>query len=214
MKPVVLIQRLSLALCVTLSLSACAPVIIGGAMGGGVLVATDRRTPGTQLEDETIELKGNARMRDEFGDRARVVVNSFNRQVLLTGQVKNEQDRAHAEHVAARMENVKSVLNELEIGLPASLATRSRDTLVTTKVRATLVDSRDLFANAFSITTENGVVFLMGRVTSREAQSATDLIRTISGVRKVVRAFEIITEEELRRVMPPQPAPVEPKKMS
>ena len=119
-----------------------------------------------------------------------------------------------AEQLASRFENVKSVLNEIEISIPASLTTRSKDALVSTKVRATLVDSRDLFANAFSVTTENGVVFLMGRVTAREAQSATDLIRTISGVRKVVRAFEIITEEELRRVMPPQPAPAEPKKMN
>lgn len=214
MKALAVINRVGLALCACASLSACAPVILGGAMGGSVLVATDRRTPGAQLEDETIELKGNARMRDEFGDRSRINVNSYNRQVLLTGQAKNEQDRTRAEQLASRFENVRSVLNEIEIGIPASMTTRSKDTLVTTKVRATLVDSRDLFANSFSVTTENGVVYLMGRVTAREAQSATDLVRTISGVRKVVRAFEIITEDELRRAMPPAPPPAEPKKMN
>lgn len=214
MKHLVVIKRIGLAVMACASLSACAPVILGGAMGGSVLVATDRRTPGTLLEDETIELKGNARMRDEFGDRSRINVNSYNRQVLLTGQAKNEQDRVRAEQLASRFENVKSVLNEIEISIPASLTTRSKDALVSTKVRATLVDSRDLFANAFSVTTENGVVYLMGRVTAREAQSATDLVRTISGVRKVVRAFEIITEDELRRAMPPAPAQAEPKKMN
>lgn len=212
--PIALLHRLCLALGFCLSLSACAPVLMGGAIGGTVLVASDRRSPGIQIEDETIELKGNARMRDEFGERSRINVHSYNRQVLLTGQAKNEQDRTYAGQLASRLDNVKSVLNEVEIALPASLATRSKDALVTTKVRATLVDSKDLFANAFSITTENSVVYLMGRVTAREAQSATDLIRTISGVRKVVRAFEIITEEELRRVMPPPPPVAEPKKMS
>ena len=212
MKHLAVIKRIGLAVVAGASLSACAPVIVGGAVGGTMLVASDRRTPGIQIEDESIELKGNARMRDEFGDRARINVNSYNRQVLLTGQAKNEQDRARAEQLASRFENVRSVLNEIEIGLPASLTTRSKDTLVTTKVRATLVDSKDLFANAFSVTTENGVVFLMGRVTAREAQSATDLVRTISGVRKVVRAFEVITEDELRRAVPPAPV-AEPKKM-
>ena len=207
-------HRVALALGLALSLSACAPVIVGGAMGGGVLVVTDRRTSGSQLEDESIELKGNARMRDEFGDRSRVNVNSYNRQVLLTGQVKNEQDRTYAMQLAQRLDNVKTVINELEIGLPTSLATRSKDLLVSTKVRATFVDSKDLFANAFSVTTENGVVYLMGRVTAREAQSATDLVRTISGVRKVVRAFEVISEEELRRMMPPPPKPAEVKKIN
>jgi osmotically-inducible protein OsmY len=207
-------HRVALALGLALSLSACAPVLVGGAMGGGVLVVTDRRTSGSQLEDESIELKGNARMRDEFGDRAHINVNSYNRQVLLTGQVKNEQDRTYAMQLAQRLDNVKTVINELEIGLPTSLATRSKDLLVSTKVRATFVDSKDLFANAFSVTTENGVVYLMGRVTAREAQSATDLVRTISGVRKVVRAFEVISEEELRRMMPPPPKPAEVKKIN
>ena len=178
---------LVLATCMT----ACAPFLVAG-VAGSALVATDRRTSGTQLEDETIELRASAKVRDTFGEKVHVNVTSYNRQVLLTGEVPSEQER----------QAVKSVANELSAMPNASLGSRSNDLVVTGKIKATLIDSRDLFANAFKVVTERNTVYLMGRVTQREADSATALIRNVGGVNKVVRMFEIISEEELRRQLP------------
>ncbi len=178
------------------SMSACAPLLIGGAVGGAV-VATDRRTPGTQVEDETIELRSANRIRETLGDRAHVNVTSFNRQVLITGEVPASTDKANVERIVAGVENVRSVVNELAMGLPTTLSERSKDTFVTGKVKASLVDARDLTINAFKVVTERGVVYLMGRVTQREAQRATDIARGVDGVVKVVRVFEILTEQEV-----------------
>ena len=166
------------------------------------MVATDRRTSGTQLEDETIELRASAKVRDTFGEKVHVNVTSYNRQVLLTGEVPSEQERQAVSAIVEKVENVKSVANELSAMPNASLGSRSNDLVVTGKIKATLVDSRDLFANAFKVVTERNTVYLMGRVTQREADSATALIRNVGGVNKVVRMFEIISEEELRRQLP------------
>jgi osmotically-inducible protein OsmY len=191
------------------ALSACAPLIIGGA-AVGALVAVDRRTSGAQVEDETIELKGATRLRDALGDRAHINVTSYNRQVLLTGEVPNEQAKHQAEQIISRVENVKGIVNELAV-LPAStLGQRSSDVLIAGKVKASLIDEKDLYVGAFKVVTERSVVYLMGRVTQREADKATQIARTISGVQRVVRIFEIISEDELRRIATtnPQPAPV------
>lgn len=188
---------LVLATCMT----ACAPFLVAG-VAGSALVATDRRTSGTQLEDETIELRASAKVRDTFGEKVHVNVTSYNRQVLLTGEVPSEQERQAVSAIVEKVENVKSVANELSAMPNASLGSRSNDLVVTGKIKATLIDSRDLFANAFKVVTERNTVYLMGRVTQREADSATALIRNVSGVNKVVRMFEIISEEELRRQLP------------
>jgi osmotically-inducible protein OsmY len=188
---------LVLATCMT----ACAPFLVAG-VAGSALVATDRRTSGTQLEDETIELRASAKVRDTFGEKVHVNVTSYNRQVLLTGEVPSEQERQAVSAIVEKVENVKSVANELSAMPNASLGSRSNDLVVTGKIKATLVDSRDLFANAFKVVTERNTVYLMGRVTQREADSATALIRNVGGVNKVVRMFEIISEEELRRQLP------------
>jgi osmotically-inducible protein OsmY len=169
---------------------------------GTALVASDRRTSGAQLEDETIELRGRARVRDALGDKAHVTITSFNRQVLLTGEVANDRDRQNVIQLVEKIENVRTVVNEMSIMPPSSLSERSNDLLVTAKVKASLVDSRDLFANAFKVVTERGAVFLMGRVTQRESELATTVVRQISGVNRVVRVFEIISEEELARIAP------------
>lgn len=191
-------------------LSGCFPVLMGGAMMGG-LVATDRRTAGAQLEDETIDLRAASRIRDNLGERAHVNVNSYNRRVLLTGEVPNVQDKLLVEQIVSRVENVHSVVNELtELG-NATLTQRSSDTLVTGRVKAALVDAKDLYASAFKVVTERGTTYLMGRVTQREADRATEVARSSSGVQKVVRVFEIISEDELRRLLP-QPAPADAKK--
>ncbi len=190
------------------ALSACAPLIVGGA-AVGALVAIDRRTSGAQLEDEGIELRAASRLREALGDRAHVNVTSYNRQVLLTGEVPNDAARQQVEQIVSRVENVRAVVNELAVLGNTTLAQRSNDVLITGKVRASLVDAKDLYAGAFKVVTERGTTYLMGRVTQREADRATAITRTVSGVQKVVRIFEIITEEELRRLVPeqaPQPA--------
>jgi len=187
-------------------LNACAPLMVAG-MAGSALVATDRRTSGTQLEDETIEFRGSARVRDMFGEKVHVNITSFNRQVLLTGEVPTERDRQTIVGMVEKLENVKSVVNELAVMPVTSVSSRSGDLVVTGKIKASLIDSRDLFANAFKVVTERNTAYVMGRVTQREADSATNVIRNVSGVNKVVRLFEIISEEELRNLVPPPPPP-------
>lgn len=196
---------LSAALAASLAcgaLSGCVPLVLGGAFAGSVLVATDRRTSGAQLEDEGLELRAAARFRDEFGQRAHINATSYNRQLLLTGEVPTAQDKATAEQAASKLENVKSVVNELGVLGNTNLSARSSDTLVTSRVKAALVDDKELFANAFKIVTERGTVYMMGRVTQREATKATEVVRRQDGVQRVVRVLEIISEEELRRLMP------------
>lgn len=188
------------------ALSACAPLLLGGA-AVTAMVATDRRTPGIQLEDESIELKSAARIREALGDRVHVSVNSFNRQVLLTGEVPDAASRETVEQIVRRVENVTGVVNELGVMGNSTLTQRSNDLLVNARVRATLVDARDLSASAFKVVTTRGTVHLMGRVTAREAERATNLVRSIAGVQKVVRVFDLITEEDLQRLMPRQAAP-------
>lgn len=208
MKKSVLLLALTGA--VSVVLSGCFPVVMGGAVVGG-LVAIDRRTAGAQLEDETIDLRASSRIRENLGERVHVNVNSYNRRVLLTGEVPNAQDKALVEQIVARVENVQSVVNELaELG-NATLTQRSSDTLVTGRVKAGLVDAKDLYASAFKVVTERGTTYLMGRVSQREADRATEIARSTNGVQKVVRVFEIISESELRNTLP-QPAPVDGKK--
>jgi osmotically-inducible protein OsmY len=129
-------------------------------------------------------------------------VNSYNRQVLLTGEVPREQDKQLVEQIVSRVENVKGIVNELAVMGISSLAQRSADTLTTGKVKAAFVDDKELSANAFRVVTERGTTYLMGRVTQREADRATQVARSVGGVQRVVRVFEIITEEELRQIVP------------
>lgn len=183
--------------------AACVPLVLGSAAVGTALVATDRRTSGAQLEDEGIELRSSNRLVDALGgDRIHVNVTSYNRQVLLTGEVPTEQARAQAEQVVGRVDNVRSVVNELGVMGTSTLTQRSSDTLVTGQVKAAMIDARDLYPTAFKVVTERGVVYLMGRVTQAESDRVTDVVRGVSGVQKVVRLFEIISEEERQRLLP------------
>lgn len=183
------------------SLTACAPVLMGGAVVTG-LVAVDRRTPGAQLEDETIELKGMTTLRENLGDRVHVNLTSYNRRALLTGEVPNAQDRQLVEKLVSGLPNVKALTNELAVMSPSSMTTRSKDTYLTGRIKASLIDAKDLFATAFKVVTERGTVYLMGRVTRREADRATEIARSTSGVTKVVRVFEYISEDELKALLP------------
>ena len=194
------------AVTLTGALSACAPLVLGGAMVGSVLMATDRRSSGAQVEDQAIELKAINRVREVVGDRAHVSTTSYNRMVLLTGEVPNEADKQVVEQAVARIENVRSTVNDLVIAGNSSLTSRSNDTILTSKVKASFVDARDILSNAFKVVTERGTVYLMGRVTEREATRAADLARSVSGVQKVVRVFEVVTEAELADMQPKTPA--------
>ena len=184
------------------TLSACAPLMVGGAVMTGV-VATDRRTAGTQVEDESIELKVGAAVSQNLGERVHLNVTSYNRQVLLTGEARTAADKEQAERLARSQENVRAVVNDLAVMLPSSLTQRSRDTVITGQVKAAFIDAKDLQVNSVKVVTERGVVYLMGRVTAREAKRASDIARGISGVVKVIRIFEDISEEELQRLSQP-----------
>jgi osmotically-inducible protein OsmY len=194
------------ALLMSLSLlSGCAPLVVGGAVVGGALVATDRRTAGTQLEDQGIGLKAAARLREAFGDRTHINVQAYNRAVLLTGEVRNEADKVEAERIVLGVENLTRVHNELQVGFLSSLSSRANDVVLAGKIKATLIDNKALQTNAFTVVVERNEVYLLGRVTEREAHLATELIRGIPKVEKVVRLFDLISEEELARQRPKTP---------
>lgn len=190
------------------ALSACVPLVVGGGMVAGTLVAVDRRTAGTQVEDESIEVKAANRIRDTLGDKARINVTSYNRQVLLTGEVGNETDKQALTRLAESVDNVRGVVNEVVVApFTATLSQRSADTFITGKVRASLMDAKDIQASAIKVTTENKVVYLMGIVTPREAKRAAEIARGVNDVTKVVRVFEVVSEDDLARYQPKQ-APV------
>jgi osmotically-inducible protein OsmY len=188
-------------------LAGCVPLVVGGMVAGGALVATDRRTSGAQLEDEGIELRSASRLREALLERVHINITSYNRQVLLTGEVPSEADKARAQEIVSRVENVRSIVNELAVLGNTSLASRSSDALITGRVKASFVDAKDLYANAFKVVTERGTTYLLGRVTQREATRATEIARMTPGVQRVVRVLEIISEEELQRLLPQPPKP-------
>ena len=180
-----------------ISLQGCVEMVVGGVVMGS-LAATDRRSFGAQTEDQEIQLRGGHRIGKLIGDTDHVNVTSFNRKVLLTGEVKDEAMKAAVEREAAAIEGVKSIANELDISGSTSFTSRSNDVFITGKVRASFVDSKELFANAFKVVTERGVVYLMGRVTEREGKLAAQVASGVSGVHKVVKIFEYISDEELK----------------
>ena len=190
----------TLVMCVGLA-SCAAPLMFGGVIGGA-MVASDRRTTGIQVEDETIEQRSATAMRENFGSKEHINITSYNRQVLITGEVTNDTVRRQVESLIGRVENVRAVVNELAIGPASSFGDRSSDALLVAKVKAAMVDTEDVFANVFKVVGERGTIYLMGRVTQREAKRATDVVRGVSGVKRVVRVFEYITEDELRAMQP------------
>lgn len=188
---------------VSTALTGCFPLVLGGAVVGGTSVYTDRRTSGTQLEDEAIEIKALSRNSEAIGSRGRVSVTSYNRLALITGEVTSDADRALMEKTVSRVENVRSIVNELAVVKELPTSNAGTDAIVTGKIKASLVDSKDVFAQAVKVVTERGTVYLMGRVTEREAARAAEIARGVSGVQKVVRVFEIISEAELANLNAP-----------
>lgn len=189
---------LTLGAALVAGLSACVPLVVGGAAVVGVgMVATDRRSSGAQLDDQGIELRAAARVRDIANDQMYVSVTSYNRQVLLTGAVGSDADRRRVEDEVSRIVNVRSVVNELTIGASSTFQDRSSDLYITGKVKASLLDAKDIFANSFKVVTERGVVYLMGIATRRETDRATEITRGVTGVVKVVRVVEVVSEADL-----------------
>ncbi len=200
--PALLVLAAMAAVGATSGLAGCAPLLVGGAILGTSLVVTDRRTSGAQVDDQTIELKAHRRIDEVIGGRGSIGVTSYNRVVLLTGTTRDEADKAALVRAIGAIENVKSVVDETSIGFSPSVATRAHDSLLTSKVKASLVDAKDVQSHAYKVVTERSVVFLMGRVTEREANRAADIARGVSGVQKVVKVFEIVTEAELNATQP------------
>ena len=197
---------LGAALCA--SLQGCVPLVVG-ATAVGSMAAVDRRSLGMQTDDKTIELKGEGRASKITGDKGRVAVTSYNRMVVLTGEVADEKMKAEVEAQIVTLGDLKKIENDLEVAPVSTVSARSSDLLITSKVKASIIDTKDLYISAFKIHTDRGVVYLMGRVTQREAKLAAEVARNAAGnIRKVVKLFEYISEEELLE-MKAKPSPEE-----
>lgn len=193
---------MALVLAAALGAAACSPllpVMVGGAVVGGGLVVTDRRTTGTQLEDQGIERRAAAAVR-ELATGGHVKLESYNRVLLITGEVPDEAARDAVVQAVSRVENVRAVINELALGPNSGVRGRSSDALLATRVKAALVDNEAVQSNAFRVVVTRGNVYLLGRVTEREAHTAVELVRGLPGVEKVVPAYELISEEELAAI--------------
>ena len=186
----------ALALATLGSLQGCIALVAGGAVAGG-LSLNDRRTGGAQIEDQSIELKSGGRIREAIGDKGHINVTSYNRIALITGEVPEDADKAAVEKAVTGIEGVTNVVNELEVGPNSTLSTRSSDTVITGRVKSALIDAKDIQSSAVKVVTERGNVYLMGRVSEREATRASDIARSQPSVLKVVRVFEILTDEQL-----------------
>ena len=217
LRPLALAASLAAA---SITLSACAPLLVGTVAGSGLAVATDRRTAGTQLEDQNISFKVESEMRKAFGDTARVNADTYLGRVLLLGEVPDEASKQRATELANKVENTKEVVNQLRVGPTASLETRTSDTWITSKVRTALINTRGVPSRTISISTSQGSVYLMGKVTRIESDMAAAAAAEVSGVKQVVKVFSVMSreeEEELARSMeesgatngaPSTPAPV------
>lgn len=181
------------------------PALMVGGTAMGTLVATDRRTPGTVIEDRGIETKAAFRIREALGDAVHVNVSSYNRLALITGEVPDEKRKAQIEKIILDVENVQKTVNEVAIMENASTTARLQDGILTSRIRAALIDERNLIANAFKVTTERGVVYIQGRATAKEIALMTEIVSGLSGVTRVVRMVDVLTEEDLSGMLPAPP---------
>lgn len=212
MKKAVCMAALAAASVATLAslTTGCTPLVVAGAVAGGALVASDRRSVGIQLEDEAIERRVNRALAERFErGTINISVNSYDRKVLLTGETLNEQQRAEAEKLAAAADNVRAVVNEIEVGILSTVGSRSNDTAISAKVRGMLLNERNLSSAAFKVVTERANVYLMGKVTEREGELAGVVASRTVGVQKVTKLFDYITEQQAAELAPPS-APAQP----
>lgn len=202
-----LVSALLISLSVSGVLGGCVAAV-GGAVVGGTMMAVDRRTTGAQVDDQTIEIRASNAIAASIGESGNVSATSYNRVVLLTGEVPTEADRAKVEAAVAKVENVRAVVNELAVMPKSTLGRQSTDTITTGKVKAAFIDTKDLQMASIKVVTERGVVYLMGRVTEAEASTAANVTRSVGGVQKVVKVFEIISPAELAQMpVPPSSTP-------
>ena len=205
-------------------LQGCVPADIATGATVGAMSAHDRRSTGVQTDDETNEWKAAQAVPEKYAAASHLNFTSFNRRLVITGEVPNEEARSAIGEQAARVAGVKEVFNEATVGPASSFSMRSNDSYITSKVKARLVDEKDLSANHIKVVTESGVTYLMGIVSDREAKVAVTIARTTDGVRKVVSLMEVKSDAEISRLnvlpgtgssppaqppQPAQPAPVE-----
>lgn len=215
--------KLKLALATAALLSAlpvlqgCVPALVTGATVGALSVY-DRRSTGTQADDETMEWKAKLRVPEQYKNAANVNFTAFNKRLLITGEAPSADAKAAIEANARMVDGVREVYNELGVGPVSPLGSRSNDSYITSKLKARLVDSNQLSAVHVKVVTERGIAYLMGIVNEREAKVAVAIARTTAGVLKVVNLMEVVDEAETRRIdsqtlgarnPPPQTAPVE-----
>lgn len=194
-----LIAALLLGATVLPALQGCFPIVAAG-VTTGVLATFDRRSIGTQTEDETIEWKAKSAVDEKLGDKAHLNFTSFNRKVLMTGEVPSDAAKAEAERLVTGVTNVQSVYNELTVGPATSFSDRSNDSFITSKVKSRSVDTGKFNPVHVKVVTEAGVVYLLGMLTQPEADAAINVARTTAGVKKVVNLMEIITPAKAREL--------------
>jgi len=205
-----IIVRLTCAALIAATTGACAPLLVGVVVAGTALVATDRRTTGSQVDDQTIQLRVANELSAALGKLpVHINVNSFDRKVLLTGEVPDEAARTRAGAIATASQNVRMVVNELAVAPPSSLSDRTSDTTLSGKVRAAFINTREIAFNSVEIVTERRIVYLLGFVTEEEGKIAALVASKVSGVQQVVKVFDIASREEVdrRRAMGASTAP-------
>jgi len=186
----------ALALSTTLLQQGCVPLVIGGAGAAAYSSLEDRRSTGTQIEDESIEVRASNRISDRFGSTVHVNVTSYNRIALLTGEVPDERAKGEVEKIVRAVPNVRDVTNDLQVAGISSMVSRGNDSYLTTKVRGRLLDTKRVSQAHIKVVSEAGVVYLMGVVTEQEADEAVEIVRNTGGVRKVVKVFEYCKVED------------------
>ncbi len=201
-RPLRTLTQLSITVLAVWQLSACAPLVVGGAAATTAVVATDRRTAGEQVDDKTIEIKANAEATQILGDKpGRVSASSYGGQVLLLGDVPTQEDSQKIEAAVQKIERVNKVINRLRVGPVTELGVRTNDSWITTKVTSTLINTKDVPSRTINVTTERGVVYLQGRVTQAEGDRAAQAAARVKGVNQVVKLFDYVSAE---RVLLPQ----------
>ena len=174
-----------------LTLTACAPILLGGAVTA-VALTEDRRTSGAFVDDETIENRALLKVKSRFGDQVHVNITSYNRQVLLSGEANTDVIKRGVEDEVSTVPGIKRIFNEMTVGPQAGVIAVSNDTRLTAIVKTRFLEANRFQANHVKVVTEANVVFLMGIVKRTEADAATQLASTTSGVSRVVRLFEYL----------------------
>jgi osmotically-inducible protein OsmY len=196
-----------LCLAAAIWLAGCAPLVVGAGAASALSVSEDRRSSGAQLDDQSIEWRASSRIGERFGSKVHVNITSYNRNVLLTGEVPDERMRGDVDNLVRSVPSVSGTTNELVVAEATSLGSRTTDSYITSKIKTRFLDAAQFNAMQVKVVTEGGVVYLMGIVTDKEANDAVEIARTTGGVRKVVKMFEYCkpTDEVCRPPPPPTP---------